>query len=137
MNGLLKLKLREHALVLRRLAASLNFTPSDSTASTNDAALKTLRAKKEELMAEIWRIITATLGVPPLAHEAFTWDYYDKDGKPHTWTGTPVEYYKAFSNKQYPVSLVLSCFSVYQDGWRDVTTNFVCGIIGGGLVLAH
>ncbi|TDL22606.1 peptidase C1B, bleomycin hydrolase [Rickenella mellea] len=131
MNGLLKLKLREHALILRRLAASLNFTPSslDTTNanSSDDAALKTLRAKKEELMAEIWRIITATLGVPPLAHESFTWDYYDKDGKPHTWSGTPVEYYKAFSNKQYPA---VDSFSLINDPRNEYSKLYTVDRLG-------
>ena len=62
------------------------------------------REKKEELMREVWTIMTATLGVPPRPDAAFTWDYYDKDGKPHSWSGTPREFYASFASKQYPVS---------------------------------
>lgn len=65
-----------------------------------------IRAKKEELMSEIWTIMTATLGVPPRPDDPFTWEYYDKDGKFKTWTGTPIEFLRAFSSKQYPVSTI-------------------------------
>lgn len=104
LNKLLKLKLREHALILRRLASSLS-------SSSSEDSLRTVRAKKEELMGEVWEIMTATLGVPPLPGASFTWDYNDKDDKPHTWTGTPVEFYKKFTSKQYPVSCDYSCIS--------------------------
>ena len=90
LNSLLKLKLREHGLVLRKLAASLK-------GLSNDEVVSTLRTKKEELMGEIYRVMTATLGVPPPSNKPFTWDYYDKDGKPHTWTGTPLQFYKVRS----------------------------------------
>lgn len=65
--------------------------------------MQSVRAKKEELMQEVWSIMTANLGVPPRPNEKFTWDYYDKDDKPKTWTGTPVEFYKEFSSSKYPV----------------------------------
>lgn len=54
----------------------------------------TVRAKKEELMKEVYTIMTATLGVPPPANKKFVFDYYDKDGKPGRWEGTPIEFYK-------------------------------------------
>ena len=47
--------------------------------------------------------MTATLGVPPRPDVPFTFDYYDKDGKARSWTGTPVEFYKAFRSDKYPV----------------------------------
>ena len=65
-----------------------------------------MRAKKEDLMSEVWAIMTATLGVPPRPDAPFTWDYYDRDGKPKSWTGTPIEFLKAFSSKQYPVGVI-------------------------------
>ena len=54
-------------------------------------------------MSEVWSIMTANLGVPPRPNEQFTWDYYDKDNKPKTWTGTPLEFFKEFSSKKYQV----------------------------------
>ena len=100
LNTLLKLKLRDHALVLRRLVASLKNVDADTMK-------KTVRAKKEELMREVWTIMTATLGLPPRPDSKFTWDYYDKDGKPHTWKGTPREFYASFASNQYPVRVLV------------------------------
>ena len=91
--------MREHALILRELTQSLR-AQDVSTAS----AQATLRAKKEELMAEVYNVMTATLGVPPLPNSTFTWDYYDKDGKAATWTGTPKAFYSAFAYDKYSVS---------------------------------
>jgi bleomycin hydrolase len=100
--------LREHALVLRQLYASLR---SGGAKDDDDSAiLQTVRAKKEKLLSEIWSIMTATLGVPPRPDEPFTYDYYDKDGKPLTWTGTPLEFYKQFRSEKYPVSVLIAFF---------------------------
>ncbi|KAF8070226.1 bleomycin hydrolase [Lyophyllum atratum] len=98
LNALVKTKLREHALILRRLSSSLraSFVPED-------VLISTLRAKKEDLMKEIYTILTATLGVPPNPDEKLVWEYTDADGKFGKWEGTPVEYAKAFASKQYAV----------------------------------
>ena len=53
-----------------------------------------VRAKKEDLMKEVYTIMTATLGPPPPANKKFIFDYCDKDGKPGRWEGTPIEFYK-------------------------------------------
>lgn len=106
LNTLLKTKLREHALILRALHKSLRADTSLSAA----AILSTLRAKKEELMKEVYTIMSATLGVPPRAEDKFVWDYYDKDGKAGHWEGTPREFYKAFAYDKYAVR-------VYSDPW--------------------
>jgi hypothetical protein len=86
---LLKTKLREHAIILRELYTSLK-----ATNLAPEAVLGAVRAKKEDLMREVYTIITATLGAPPSANKKFVFDYYDKDGKPGRWEGTPVEFYK-------------------------------------------
>ncbi|KAL5484822.1 LAP3_2 [Sanghuangporus weigelae] len=130
MNKLLKLKLREHALVLRRLSTSVQ------TSVSKDVLVKTVRAKKEELMKEIWSIMTATLGVPPRPDVQFAWDYYDKDGKPKSWSGTPIEFYKAFVSKQYPPT---ECFSIINDPRNEYkklyTVDRLGNIVGGREVL--
>ena len=70
-NTLLKTKLREHALILRALHKSLHADASLSAA----AILSTLRAKKEELMKEVYTIMSA-IAVPreivrrPLFHSS-------------------------------------------------------------------
>lgn len=86
---MLQTKLREHAIILRELYASLK-----ATNLTQDAILTAVRAKKEDLMKEVYTIMTATLGAPPPANKKFVFDYYDKDGKPGKWEGTPIEFYK-------------------------------------------
>lgn len=55
-------------------------------------------------MKEVYLIMSATLGVPLKANEVFTWDYYDKNGNAGTWTGTPVQFYKAFAIDKYSVN---------------------------------
>jgi bleomycin hydrolase len=102
LNTLLKTKLREHALILRHLSSSLR----SQGAHSPDVVLATLRAKKEELMKEIYTIMSATLGAPPSPESKFSWDYYDEDGKAGHWEGTPLEFHKAFSGK-YPVSILV------------------------------
>jgi hypothetical protein len=94
------MKLREHALTLRTLSSSLKADPSVS----QELAISTLRAKKEELMQEVYTIMSATLGVPPKPDAAFTWEYYTEDGKYAKWEGTPLQFYKAFTAK-YSVSM--------------------------------
>lgn len=101
-NSLLKTKLREHALVLRRLSSTLR--ASTSPHLPEDVILATLRAKKEELMKEVYTIMSATLGAPVRPDEKFMWDYYDGNSKAGRWEGTPKQFYKEFVNKSYPVS---------------------------------
>ncbi|EPQ52974.1 peptidase C1B, bleomycin hydrolase [Gloeophyllum trabeum ATCC 11539] len=120
MNKLLKTKVREHALVLRKLAASLK---SDNL--SKDELVASLRAKKEELMAETYRIITATMGLPPKPDEKFVWDYYDKDGKYHKWEGTPVEFYQQFVGKQPAES-----FSLINDPRNPYNTLYTVDKLG-------
>ncbi|KAH8119610.1 peptidase C1B, bleomycin hydrolase [Phellopilus nigrolimitatus] len=127
LNKLLKLKLREHALVLRRFHSSLRA----SSASDSDIS-GAVRAKKEELMSEVWTIMTAMLGVPPLPNDRFTWDYYDKEGKPKSWSGTPLEFYKAFSSKQYPPSESFSLINDPRNEYKKLYTVDKLGNLWGG-----
>ena len=98
-NTVLKTKLREHALILRNLATSLRANSNRS----EDAILQTLRAKKEVLLREVYTILSATLGVVPRPDEQFTWEYYDKEGKFSSWSGTPKQFYKTFAYDKYSV----------------------------------
>jgi bleomycin hydrolase len=99
LNTLLKRKLREHALVLRRLSYEMK-----EQAVEGPALRDALRAKKEMLMKDIYTVMSATLGVPPLPTTKFSWDYYDKAGKPCCWKGTPLEFFEQFASKPYHVS---------------------------------
>ena len=76
LNTLLKTKLREHALILRALADTLRFAHVKE-----EVVIANLRTKKEELMKEIYHMMTATLGVPPHPNGRFVWEYIDADEK--------------------------------------------------------
>ncbi|KAJ5226079.1 hypothetical protein N7468_007304, partial [Penicillium chermesinum] len=78
MNWLLTAKLREQALVLRRLAA--------------DGETNALASKKEQFLQEIHSIVTLLLGPPPSPDEPFVWQYKDSNGKAHEVRKTPVEF---------------------------------------------
>lgn len=127
LNALVKTKLREHALILRRLASSLraSFVPGD-------VCMSTLRAKKEDLMKEIYTILTATLGVPPNPDEKFVWEYTDADGKFGQWVGTPVEYAKAFASKPYAPSDSFSLINDPRNAYSKLYTVDKLGNIWGG-----
>lgn len=122
LNALLKTKLREHALVLRKLAAELR-----AQAFSAEQVVATLRAKKEGLMREVYTVMSATLGVPPKADAPFTWDYYDKDGKPHSWAGTPKEFYAAFVDKK---ALPSDCFSLINDPRNEYSKLYTVDRLG-------
>ncbi|KAJ6577993.1 peptidase C1B, bleomycin hydrolase [Mycena capillaripes] len=102
LNTFLKTKVREHAMVLRKAASGLR-----SQGISEERILTTLRAKKEQLMAETYRILTAMLGVPLRSNQTFKWSYYDKDGKYGEWSGTPVAFYKTFIGSQPADSISL------------------------------
>ncbi|KAF5385828.1 hypothetical protein D9615_002465 [Tricholomella constricta] len=122
LNALVKTKLREHALILRRLSSSLraSFVPEDILVST-------LRAKKENLLKEIYTILTATLGVPPSPDEKFVWEYTDGDGKFGKWEGNPVEYAKAFASKPYAPS---ESFSLINDPRNEYSKLYTVDKLG-------
>ncbi|KAI0035890.1 peptidase C1B bleomycin hydrolase [Vararia minispora EC-137] len=123
LNKLLKTRLREHALILRDLAAALR-----SANAPKAQTLATLRSKKEELMGEIYTVMSATLGVPPMPDAKFTWDYYDKDGKAHTWEGTPKQFYKDFAlSQKYPVA---DSFSLIHDPRNTPSTLYTVDKLG-------
>ncbi|TFY65547.1 hypothetical protein EVG20_g5548 [Dentipellis fragilis] len=129
LNTLLKTKLREHALVLRRLSSTLRASPN---ALSESEILATLRAKKEELLKEIYTVMSATLGVPPRPDDKFTWDYYDKDGKTGRWEGTPREFYKTFANKQYAIADSFSLINDPRNDYSKLYTVDKLGNIWGG-----
>lgn len=128
LNTVLKRKLREHALILRSLASSLRA----SQVHTEAEVLSALRAKKEELMKEVYTIMTATLGVPPMANEKFTWDYYDKDGKAGHWEGTAREFYKTFASDKYSPSESFSLINDPRNEYGKLYSVEKLGNVWGG-----
>ncbi|KAF7361958.1 Cysteine proteinase 1, mitochondrial [Mycena venus] len=127
LNSLLKTKLREHALILRRAHANLraqSFSP--------EAIIRALRLKKEDLMKEIYTVMTATLGVPPSPDEKFSWDYYDADGKPGHWEGTAKEFAKAFVSKPYSPTESFSLINDPRNEYSKLYTVDRLGNVFGG-----
>lgn len=102
LNALLKTKLREHALILRTLADTLR-----SSHVKEQTVIATLRAKKEELIKEVYGIMTATLGVPPNPNKKFVWEYEDTEHKVGHWEGSPKDFFEQFASKPFSV-----CFLV-------------------------
>ncbi|PGH15236.1 hypothetical protein AJ79_02601 [Helicocarpus griseus UAMH5409] len=74
-------KLREDALVLRKMATSED--PA-VRASISDA--------KDKFLQEIHSILTILLGPPPSPTEKFNWEYCDADGKFHKISMTPLAF---------------------------------------------
>ncbi|KAH9036908.1 peptidase C1B bleomycin hydrolase [Lactarius hengduanensis] len=127
LNKLLKTKLREHALVLRNLASSLR-----GTGLSEGDIIATLRSKKEELLGEVYSVMSATLGAPPQPNDKFVWDYYDKDGKTGRWEGTAKQFYDSFTNKQYPASDSFSLINDPRNPYSKLYTVDKLGNIWGG-----
>ncbi|KAK0212955.1 peptidase C1B, bleomycin hydrolase [Desarmillaria ectypa] len=127
LNALLKTKLREHALILRALSSDLKagaFSPAEIQA--------TLRAEKEKLMKEIYTIMTATLGVPPMPDKQFVWEYYDADGKAGRWEGTPIEFLEKNASKPYPPKEFFSLINDPRNEYSKLYTVDKLGNIWGG-----
>jgi bleomycin hydrolase len=82
MNQIITTKLREDALILRRLSTS---SPT------------ILSSAKEKMLREIHRILTLMLGTPPSPTSEFTWEFHDKDDKFTSVTATPVNFAKELS----------------------------------------
>lgn len=82
LNNLISLKLREDALELRKMHAS-------------GKSGKDISKRKEQMLAEVYRMLALTLGEPPVE---FTWTRKDKDGKVvDTRTYTPQSFYKEYA----------------------------------------
>ncbi|MBX6350015.1 MAG: C1 family peptidase [Clostridia bacterium] len=82
MNRILTLKLREYARRLREMYHQGN------------ASLAELRAEKERMLGEVYRLLVRFLGEPP---SRFDFEYRDKDGDFHRDPGlTPQEFLQAY-----------------------------------------
>ncbi|KAI9461302.1 peptidase C1B bleomycin hydrolase [Lactarius psammicola] len=127
LNKLLKTKLREHALVLRNLSSSLR-----GAGLSEGDIIATLRSKKEELLGEVYSVMSATLGAPPQPKDKFVWDYYDKDGKSGRWEGTAKQFYESFTNKQYPASNSFSLINDPRNPYSKLYTVDKLGNVWGG-----
>lgn len=80
LNYVITEKLREYALVLRKLKSKS--TPD------NDIGLI-----KNSMVREIYNIISLTLGTPPKPNDSFVWEFKDKDGNYKYFNTTPQKFY--------------------------------------------
>nr|XP_019047762.1 hypothetical protein I302_04379 [Kwoniella bestiolae CBS 10118]OCF26692.1 hypothetical protein I302_04379 [Kwoniella bestiolae CBS 10118] len=87
LDSLLTSKLREYAVRLRAAAKRTN--------NVDD-----LRKSKAQFMSEIFSTLSIALGSPPKPDQKLTWEYYDRDDKFHSWTGTPREFYAQFGKRK-------------------------------------
>lgn len=84
LNLVLVNKLKQDALKLRKLV-------TDKTTSKEQ-----IIELKEQYLKEVYKILTLTLGVPPKADEAFTWEFVDKFDNFHRVDVTPLDFFKKF-----------------------------------------
>lgn len=89
MNAILKSKLREYAKILRDLVAA-------------GSAEDEVKAKLNEQMGEIYRIVGICLGIPD---ETFTWEYYDKSKGYHCIKSIrPIDFYEKYVKPYFDVN---------------------------------
>ncbi|KAL2884062.1 bleomycin hydrolase [Colletotrichum sp. CLE4] len=132
LNSIVKTKLREYALILRKLVQSSSSSPSSAS-----SAAETLTATKEKMMREILSILTLALGPPPNPREEFTWTYLDKSSKPHTLKTTPQSFARDIysSDLRITSSVIDSMVSLVHDPRHPpltlLTVDRLGNIVGG------
>ncbi|KAI0010887.1 peptidase C1B, bleomycin hydrolase [Xylariaceae sp. FL0662B] len=125
LNYIVVAKLREYAVVLRKILKS----PKATAAS--------LSAAKSQMMREIHLILTLTLGPPPSTTEQFEWNFLDKDGKARTISSTPLKFAKDISSQEFRITnaAIASMVSLVHDPRHDplslLTVDRLGNIVGG------
>ncbi len=117
MCGYLTEKLRGYACAIR-------------TAYKNGTGMEELRAKKEEMMNTIYRMLCISLGEPP---KTFDFEYRDKDKNFHRDTNlTPKEFYEKYVNLELSnyVSLI-NAPTLDKPFYRSYTVAFLGNVIEG------
>ncbi|KAJ0296916.1 hypothetical protein COL516b_011130 [Colletotrichum fioriniae] len=128
LNSIVKTKLREYALILRKLVKS---------ASSSSTTTETLTATKEKMMREILSILTLALGPPPNPNDEFTWTYLDKSSKPHTLKTTPQAFARDIYSPDLRItsSVIDSMVSLVHDPRHEpltlLTVDRLGNIVGG------
>lgn len=111
-------KLREYALLLRKAK------------NTEGASISSLNVLKERFVQEIFNILAISLGAPPKPTETFTWEYVDANGKAHSVTTTPLNFYKQIVKFDAP-----GHFSLIHDSRNDYnklyTVDRLNNMVGG------
>ncbi|OLN85764.1 Bleomycin hydrolase [Colletotrichum chlorophyti] len=125
LNAIVRNKLREYALVLRKLVRS------------GDVTVQALSETKEKMLREILSILTVALGPPPNPRDEFTWTYLDKHNKPHELKTTPAAFAKDIYSSDYRItsSVIDSMISLVHDPRHEpltlLTVDRLGNIVGG------
>ncbi len=91
MDRLITTKLREDAVRLRSIASS---------SASPEVKRSTIASQKDKMLREIHLILTLMLGPPPSPDKAFTWEYYDRDGRLCTLITRPTAFAKELSDNR-------------------------------------
>lgn len=123
MNAILKSKLREYTKILRDLVTA--------GASEDD-----IKAKLNEQMSEIYRVVGICLGIPD---ETFTWEYYDKSKGYHCIKSIkPIDFYEKYVKPYFDVDDKVCIVTdprpsnVYGQAY---TVEYLGNVVGGRPVL--
>eukprot|EP00127_Corallochytrium_limacisporum_P001590 Clim_evm1s68 gene=Clim_evmTU1s68 len=120
MNSIIVGKLREFTKELRDIVNS-------------GAGVAKAFARKEEMMHDIYKILSITLGAPPAT---FDWSYRDSDKNFHRYTNlTPQQFYKDFV--KYPVENMVSVIHDPRNEYNKTYTVKYLGNVWGGMMVKY
>lgn len=117
-NYFVTLKLKEFALALRKM-------------HKKRAKVEAMREKKQEMLAEIYRMLAIYFGEPPTQ---FNWQWRDKKGVFHRENNpmTPLEFYKKYVGRDLDeVVSLLNCPTQDKPFNKMYTVQFLGNIVGG------
>lgn len=117
LNYILADKLREYALVLRKLIEKE--TPKQE-----------ILAVKNAMNKEVYNIIALSLGSPPKPEDLFKWEFLDKNGKYHAYESSPLDFYKTHTG--YDVSKRFSLINDPRNPYNTLYTVDRLNNVSGG-----
>ncbi len=116
MNKLLNTKLREDAMILRKMVE-------------RKEPEKHIQSKKVEMLDEIHRILSINMGLPP---QTFDYEYKDRDGNFHRIENiTPLEFYKEFGSPLEDTVSIINCPTPDKQFMKTYTVQYLGNVIGG------
>ncbi|BGP13569.1 bleomycin hydrolase [Rhodosporidiobolus nylandii] len=124
LDALLTSKLREMALRLRKTLKQ------DLQQMKKRAAISAARELKDDMLKEIYRILTITCGTPPKPDEKFVWEFVDKNKKVQRIITTPLEF--AEKHAGYDVSDTISVLNDPRNKYEATYTVERLGNVVGG-----
>ena len=121
MNMLLKSKLREDAMLLRKM-------------HDEGKSLDEIMKRKKEMLSEVYNVLAVNIGIPP---ERFDYEYRDKEGTYHRIENiTPQEFFERYVkiNLDKMVSLI-NCPTPDKEYMKTYTVDFLGNVVGGDEVV--